>query len=122
MEYEGEKSQVIRHWVAQVLDKDVDYKARHRQIMREAATTIMAILPNDIVMNSVLPFLDLPSHTFDGEENEAWWSDLNGEDSNSIGQSNNNVSEGIALEEDYGVSEGEDIAEEGGGKRRRLST
>ena len=41
--------------------------------MDEAAATIQLDLPQDIVMNNVLPFLELPSYTFevvDYEEEE----------------------------------------------------
>eukprot|EP00985_Skeletonema_marinoi_P010662 scaffold4995_cov80-Skeletonema_marinoi.AAC.2 len=59
----------IRGWIRSVLRKIVHYKTQHRLFLNEAARTLeLASLPSDIVMKSVLPFLELPSHTFDGED------------------------------------------------------
>ena len=63
----GEKARTIRTWIRSVLQKIVHYKAEHRRILSEAATAIQYALPNDILMNNVLPFLALPSHTFERE-------------------------------------------------------
>lgn len=38
--------------------------------LNKPATTHPTVLPQDIVMNRVLPFLVLPSYTFDGEDDE----------------------------------------------------
>ena len=46
------------------------YKAEHRLLLNVAASTLQLTLPNDIVMNSVVPFLELPEHTFEGEDLE----------------------------------------------------
>ena len=69
---DGEKTHAIRMWLRSVLHKIIDYKAEHRRILVEAATAIQRqfALPNDILTNNVLPFLALPSYTFEGEKNE----------------------------------------------------
>jgi hypothetical protein len=64
----GQKAQVIRAWIRSVLSKIIHYKAEHRRVLVDAAATLQLVLPQDIVLDSVLPFLQLPSHTFDGEE------------------------------------------------------
>ena len=64
----GETASTIREWIARVLRKIIDYKSQHRHLLREVTPTLMQLLPNDVVMNNVLPFLELPSHTFDGED------------------------------------------------------
>ena len=54
-----------------VLRKIVDYKQQHCIMLTEATTTLveeLALLPQDIVINNVLPFLKLPSFTFEVEE------------------------------------------------------
>eukprot|EP00984_Skeletonema_dohrnii_P007520 scaffold2735_cov75-Skeletonema_dohrnii-CCMP3373.AAC.5 len=61
------KAQAIRTWIRSVLHKIIDYKAQHQSLLNEAATTLQLALPNDIVLNNILPFLKLPSHTFEGE-------------------------------------------------------
>jgi len=63
---EGEKSRVIRTWIRSVLGKIVRYQAEHQRLLdEEVATTLQLALPRDIVMNNVLPFLELPSYTFE---------------------------------------------------------
>ena len=64
---EGDKTSFIRQWMGRVLHKIVGYKAQHRRILEEAASTLQHLLPNDIVTNNIMPFLELPSHTFEGE-------------------------------------------------------
>ena len=71
----GEKTQAIRGWIRSVLHKITDYQEEHRCLLEEdVAITLQLVLPNDIVRNSVLPFLELPSYTFqvgdDDEEEE----------------------------------------------------
>ena len=61
---DGEKAIVIRTWIGSVLRKIAHYKAEHQRILDEAADTLEVGLPRDIVMKSVLPFLELPTHTF----------------------------------------------------------
>jgi hypothetical protein len=66
----GEKATVIGWWIREVLGKVNHYKAKHQRVLDEAASTLELGLPRDIVMNNVLRFLALPSHTFDIEEQE----------------------------------------------------
>ncbi len=58
----------IRVWIASVLRKIIRYKAEHRRRLNEATTTLENALPNDILLKNVLPFVELPSYTFDGED------------------------------------------------------
>eukprot|EP00984_Skeletonema_dohrnii_P021167 scaffold10510_cov84-Skeletonema_dohrnii-CCMP3373.AAC.1 len=61
----GEKAMVIRSWIRSVLYKIIGYKEQHHRLLNEAATTLeLAKLPKDIVVENVLPFLELPSCTF----------------------------------------------------------
>ena len=64
----GEKAIVVRQWIGSVLRKIIDYKSQHRCLLKEAARMLQIVLPHDIVINSVAPFLTLPHHTFDGED------------------------------------------------------
>eukprot|EP00984_Skeletonema_dohrnii_P020596 scaffold10077_cov83-Skeletonema_dohrnii-CCMP3373.AAC.4 len=64
----GGKAQAVRMWISSVLHKIVQYKAQHRRLLNEAATILQHALPNDIVNKNVLPFLELPSFTFEGED------------------------------------------------------
>jgi hypothetical protein len=67
------KTRAIREWMRSVLRKIVDYKQQHRNILMAATTALVeeyALLPQDIVMKHVLPLLELPSYTFEGEEEE----------------------------------------------------
>jgi hypothetical protein len=64
----GEKAQAIRTWIRSVHRKIIQYKAEHRRYLNEAAATLQPALPNDILFKNVLPFLELPSYTFDGED------------------------------------------------------
>ena len=60
---EGEKAVVIRAWIRSVLGKIVHYKGEHRRLLDEGVVpTLQRFLPQDFVMNSVLPFLELPSN------------------------------------------------------------
>ena len=63
----GSKTRVIRNWIKRILHKINRYKIKHRNSLIEAATLLGHSLPNDIVEINVLPFLELPSHKFDGE-------------------------------------------------------
>ena len=65
---EGEKAQTVQLWISSVLSTIVRYKAQHRSLLNEAATALQLALPNDIVLENVLPFLKLPSYTFEGED------------------------------------------------------
>ena len=92
----GEKAEVIRTWIRSVLQKIVHYKAEHRRILSEAATAIQLQfdLPHDIITNNVLPFLALPSRTFDGENHVE-------------GEAVNSVNEGGAEDEKDDHEEGQ---------------
>lgn len=61
---------MIREWSRHVLHKIVNYKAQHRNLLDEAVSALQLVLPDDIMTNNVLPFLELPSHIFDGEDGE----------------------------------------------------
>ena len=63
----GEKAQAIRTWIRSLLHKYTHYKAEHRHYLGVAAATLQPALPNDILFKSVLPFVDLPTGTFEGE-------------------------------------------------------
>jgi len=65
---DGGKARVIRSWISSVLSAIVQYKAQHRSYLNEAATTLQLASPNDVVLENVLPFLKLPSYTFEGED------------------------------------------------------
>ncbi|KAK1745340.1 hypothetical protein QTG54_004631 [Skeletonema marinoi] len=64
----GGKAEAVQLWIRSVLHKIVQYKAQHHSYVNEAATTLQLDLPNDIVNKNVLPFLELPSYTFEGED------------------------------------------------------
>ena len=84
---QGEKAQTIRTWIRSVLGKIIHYQAEHQRILNEAAYTILLLLPQDIVTNNVLPFLELPSHTFEVEEDEDNHGDSYSDESSSEGES-----------------------------------
>eukprot|EP00984_Skeletonema_dohrnii_P005392 scaffold1897_cov74-Skeletonema_dohrnii-CCMP3373.AAC.4 len=64
----GGKAEAVRMWISSVLHKIIRYKAQHRSILNEAATTLQLASPNDVVLENVLPFIELPSFTFQGED------------------------------------------------------
>jgi len=67
----GRKAMVMRTWIRSVLRKIIHYQAEHqRYLNEEIATALPPALPRDIVMNNVLPFLELPSHTFELVDHE----------------------------------------------------
>ena len=66
----GEKAQAIRTWIRKVLRKYIYYKAEHRRYVNEAAATLELALPHDIVFKNILPFVELPSDTSEGEDLE----------------------------------------------------
>ena len=83
--FAGEKGRVVQEWMENVLRKVIYYKAEHNRSLKVAATALQPSLPNDIVMKNVIPFLDLPSHMFEWEDEvveESNGTD-NGDDSNS---------------------------------------
>ena len=63
----GEKALVIRRWIKSVLHCIIYYQAKHQRILDGVASAIELALPRDTVMNNILPFLELPSYTFDLE-------------------------------------------------------
>eukprot|EP00577_Skeletonema_sp_RCC1716_P020483 CAMPEP_0113410128 /NCGR_PEP_ID=MMETSP0013_2-20120614/21517_1 /TAXON_ID=2843 ORGANISM="Skeletonema costatum, Strain 1716" /NCGR_SAMPLE_ID=MMETSP0013_2 /ASSEMBLY_ACC=CAM_ASM_000158 /LENGTH=301 /DNA_ID=CAMNT_0000296295 /DNA_START=244 /DNA_END=1149 /DNA_ORIENTATION=- /assembly_acc=CAM_ASM_000158 len=68
---EPEKARAIRTWIRSILHKILHYKAEHQRLLdEEVATTLQLALPQDIVTNNVLPFLELPSYTFEVEDYE----------------------------------------------------
>ena len=64
----GGKAQAIRMWIGSVLRKIIHYKAEHYRYLNEAAAILQPTLPNDIVLKNVLPFVELPAYSFDGED------------------------------------------------------
>ena len=47
----------------------IHYQTEHQSLLDEEVAPILQIaLPHDIVMNNVLPFLELPSYTFEIED------------------------------------------------------
>ena len=66
----GGKALAIRMWIAHVLHKIIYYKEKHSQVLKETAATLQSSLPHDIVQKNVLPFLELPAYTFDGEDSQ----------------------------------------------------
>lgn len=60
------KANVIRALIRSVLDKKmIHYKAEHQRVLDEAASTLELALPRDILMNTVLSFLELPPACLD---------------------------------------------------------
>jgi len=66
----GGKARAIRRWIRSVLRKIIQYKAQYQSFLEEAATTLQVALPQDIVIKNVLPFLELPSYTFEVGDHE----------------------------------------------------
>jgi len=69
----GGKVEAIRTWIRSVLGKIIHYKAEHQRLLDEQVTTVLELaLSQDIVMNNVLTFLELPSYTFEvgGDQEE----------------------------------------------------
>ena len=66
----GEKARTIRSWIRSVLRKITNYQDEHRRLLNEVAMTLQLALPNEIVMNNVLSFLNLPPYTFEVNEEE----------------------------------------------------
>eukprot|EP00985_Skeletonema_marinoi_P016854 scaffold9128_cov158-Skeletonema_marinoi.AAC.5 len=64
----GGKAQAVQLWISSVLHKIVQYKAQHHSYLNESATTLQHALHQDIVLKNILPFLELPSYTFEGED------------------------------------------------------
>ena len=62
----GGKAQAIRTWIRSVLRKYNHYKAEHRRYVNEAASTLELAVPTDIVIKSILPFVELPREGLGG--------------------------------------------------------
>ena len=69
--FAGRKARAIRRWIRSLIRKITRYQEEHDRLLNEAATTLQFALPQDIVTKSVLPLLELPSHTFEVEEEES---------------------------------------------------
>ena len=63
----GEKTKAIREWIGRVLQKIIHYKVEHYRLLSLAAAALAHASPNEIVIDSVLSFLQLPDHAFEGE-------------------------------------------------------
>ena len=71
MKYRG-KTIAIREWIGNVLFKISHYKVEHYRLLSLAAVELAHVAPHAILVDSVLSFLQLPDHVFDGEgENSA---------------------------------------------------
>ena len=66
----GEKALVIREWIRSVLHKIIRYQAEHECLLNDAASILRHVLAQDILINNVLPFLALPTYTFEMAEDE----------------------------------------------------
>ena len=64
----GRKTLTIRRWITSVHRKYTYYEAKHRRYLNVSAAKLQPALPNDILFKNVLPFVELPSDTFGGEE------------------------------------------------------
>ena len=51
-----------------LLVKIIQYKAEHQRVLGQSGSTLQHVLPQDIVMNNILPFLELPSYNFELED------------------------------------------------------
>eukprot|EP00984_Skeletonema_dohrnii_P035500 scaffold35344_cov155-Skeletonema_dohrnii-CCMP3373.AAC.1 len=77
---DGGKARAIRMWIRSILRKTIHYNAQHRSYLNETAAILKLDLPQDIVMKNVLPFLELPSYTFEVGDHEDEEDDSNNED------------------------------------------
>ena len=64
------KVQAIQTWIRSVLRKYTHYKAEHRRYVNEAAAALELVLPNDVMLENVLPFLELPSDTCAADDDD----------------------------------------------------
>eukprot|EP00985_Skeletonema_marinoi_P017492 scaffold9599_cov152-Skeletonema_marinoi.AAC.2 len=78
----GGKAEAVQLWIRSVLRKTIQYKAQHQHVLEEAAATLQlqVALPQDIVIKNVLPFLELPSYTFELGDREDEEDDSDNED------------------------------------------
>eukprot|EP00984_Skeletonema_dohrnii_P022553 scaffold11669_cov77-Skeletonema_dohrnii-CCMP3373.AAC.3 len=66
----GGKARAVQLWIRSILREIIHYKAEHQRYLNETASTLQHTLPQDIMVNNVLPFLELPSYTFEVGEHE----------------------------------------------------
>ena len=107
----GGKARSIRRWSRTVLGKIIDYQAEHRLVLEEdIVATLELALPHDIAMNSVLPFLELPSHTFEvGDDDDV----DNDDDMPEEQEEEDDHDEEVDDDEDYSMLREEDDDVEG---------
>ena len=115
-----------RAWIKVVLSATIQFKARHRRLLNEVTKIVELVMSRDILlMNNIIPFLDLPLHMFDGEEygdddyDEGYSGDSNSSsyDSFSLSEEDNQqeVEEGSSDEQ-----KGEEDTEKGKKRRKVL--
>ena len=63
----GRKAIAIRGWIARIVRKIIHYEAEHQRLLNETSATLLHVLPADIVINGILPFLEFPPHSSDEE-------------------------------------------------------
>ena len=56
------KARAIERWIKSLLGKLLHYKAEHQRLLGETETTLQLALPQEIVRNNIIPFLELPPH------------------------------------------------------------
>ena len=62
---DGEKARAIRIWIRSVLQKIIQYQEEHQRSLDGAAATLQFLLPRYVTFDLILPFLELPAHTFE---------------------------------------------------------
>ena len=60
----GEKTRVVRDWIGRVLRKIIYYKVEYYRLLSLAAAALAHVSLNEIVIDSVFSFLELPDHKF----------------------------------------------------------
>ena len=63
----GDKTRMVRVWIGRVLQKIIHYKVEHYLLLSLAAAALAEVSPNEIVINSMLSWLQLPDYAFEGE-------------------------------------------------------
>ena len=66
----GQKVGVIEEWIKHTLQMLSHFISEHHRILNVAVTSLRHSLPNDIIQNSVLPFLKLPPQSSEWEGHE----------------------------------------------------
>ena len=98
---EGRKADAVRRWIRSVLRKIIHYQAEHQRLLDQAASTLQFALPQDITSNNVLPFLDLPPHTFElGDDEGELENDSEGGINDENEQESNNEEEWGEIDDD----------------------